>query len=159
MIKRVLAAALLMTLVLSVQPAGAAKKKSKKPKPYKSQQVTITLPRPALYNTTGAVQLVTAKEFETTCALPKSNGLDAYVFEVPKAYQSIVANAEAIGAAATPAGYDLDMFFYSKTCKLTLGASAAGTDEGSAMPKGTAWILVNNYLGEPGVKAHIQLSA
>lgn len=148
---------LALGLALTIQPAWGAKKKSKKPKPYKSQQVTIAVPHPALYNTTGQVQLITAKEFESTCAVPASNGLDAYVFEVPKAYQRIAANAEAIGAGATPAGYDLDVFFYDKACKLKLGSSAGGTDEFAAMPKGTAWILINNYLGEPALKAHIEL--
>nr|MDQ3878712.1 hypothetical protein [Actinomycetota bacterium] len=55
-------------------------------------------------------------------------------------------------------GYDLDMYFYDKTCKTNGFANSEGTDESGAFPKGTAFVLVDNYLGDPNVSVHIELS-
>jgi hypothetical protein len=141
-------------VLLAIAPAAWA---GAKPKPYKSPDVTIAVSHPIFYGNTGTVNDVTAKEFESSCATPASNGLDAYVFAVPKPYQKITATVEAIGSDSGPAAYDLDMYFYDKTCKTNGYANATGTDEYGVIPKGTAWILVDNYVGDPNVSVHIEL--
>ena len=148
----------LMALSLVAVSQGAWAGKSKKPKPYKSEQVTLAVPHPVAFSSTGSVNAITAKEFESNCALPSSNGLDAYVFEVPAAFKKYDARVEAIGEAAGPAGYDLDIYLYDATCKVTFAFNAAGTDETGLLPKGTAFILIHNYLGDPALPAHIELS-
>ena len=157
MIRRTLALGLVLVLAAMVQPATAGKRKPKV-KPYKSEEVTVALAHPLFYDATGSVNSVTAKEFENTCAAPASNGLDAYVFEVPAAYQTITASVKAIGTAKTPAAYDLDVYMYDKDCAVKSVSNGEGTDETGVMPAGIAWILVDNYLGEPAVSFHIELA-
>lgn len=157
MTRRTLALALVLLLAAMVHPAMAGKKKPKV-KPYKSEQGTIAVAHPLFYDATGSINSVTAKEFETSCATPASNGVDAYVFEVPAAYQSITASVKAIGVAQTPAAYDLDAYMYDKDCALIAKSNSEGTDESGVMPAGVAWILVDNYLGEPAVSLHIELA-
>ena len=152
--RRAIDLGLTLALALSPQAARAGKKM---PKPYKSEEVSIAVAHPIFYGSTQSVNTLTAKEFEARCAIPTSNGLDAYVFEVPAAYQKVVANVEAIGTATGPAGYDLDMFIYDKSCKVTNAFQAEGTDEAGMIPKGSAYVLVHNYLGDPGTKLHITL--
>ncbi|MEA2447343.1 MAG: extracellular elastinolytic metalloproteinase [Actinomycetota bacterium] len=154
MTKKLIALAIALPLLLA-GPAAVAGKKA--PKPYKSEEVTIAVPHPVLYGQSGAVNTITAKEFEQSCAIPSSNGLDAYVFEVPKEYKNVQAQISAIGTAATPAGYDLDIYLYDASCKTTFAINAEGTDESGIVPKGTAFILIHNYVGEPGLSAHIEL--
>jgi hypothetical protein len=157
MVKRTLALALMLLLALMVHPAIAGKKKPKL-KPYKSEDATIAVAHPLFYGQTGSINSVTAKEFESTCAIPASNGVDAFVFEVPADYQKTTAAAKAVGAASTPAGYDLDMYFYDKDCAVKGQSNSEGTDEIGVMPAGIAWVLVDNYLGEPGVTFHVELA-
>jgi hypothetical protein len=154
MVKKMLVLGLLALLVFS-GTASAGKKKG--PKPYESEEVTVAVAHPIGYSTTGSVNTITGKEFEATCAAPSSNGLDAAVFEVPADYQKVTATVEAIGADTGPAGYDLDIYLYDTACKNTLAFNATGTDEVGTIPKGTGWILVHNYLGDPGVGVHITL--
>ena len=155
--KKIVVVGVIMALALTSQSALAGKKK-KGPKPYKSEEVSLGIAHTALYGTSGEVNLVTAMEFEQTCALPASQGVDAWVFEVPADYQKIQASAKAIGTAAGPVGYDLDMFFYDADCTLTFVAQATGTDESTYMPAGTSWIILHNYQGDPNTKAYIELS-
>ena len=157
MVRRTMILGLVLVLAAMVQPASAGKKKPKA-KPYKSEEVTVGVAHPVFYDATGSVNDVTAKEFESTCATPASNGLDAYVFEVPAAYQNITASVKAIGTATTPAGYDLDVFMYDKDCAVKAVSNGEGTDETGVMPAGISWILVQNYLGEPAVSLHIELT-
>ena len=157
MFKRALTLGLVVLLAAMVHPALAGKKKAKL-KPYKSEEVTVAVAHTVAYSATGSVNSVTAKEFENACAIPSSNGLDAYVFEVPKEYQSTTAVVKAIGSAATPAGYDLDIYMYDADCQLKLNSIAEGTDETGSMPAGIAYVLVHNYLGEPNVSFHLELA-
>ena len=153
MFKRTTALLIALLLVAAV-PALAGKK----PKPYKSEDVTLAAPHPVVYGNTGSVNSVTAKEFESSCATPSSNGLDAYVFEVPKEYQTIQASISAKGTASSPAGYDLDIYMYDKNCAVKFASNAEGTDETGVMPAGIAWVLIHNYVGEPGLTAHIEIA-
>ena len=154
--KKIVVCLLALALIAGSQGAWAAKRK--KPKPYKSEQVTLAVPHPVAYSSTGSVNGITAKEFENTCALPSTNGLDAYVFEVPPAFAKYDATVEAIGEGAAPTGYDLDIYLYDASCKVTLAFNATGTDETGVLPKGTAFVLIHNYLGDPALPAHIEIS-
>ena len=155
MFKKLTILGLILALGLVAQPALAGKKKG--PAPFKSEEFTLAIPHPVFYGNSGSVNTITAKEFENTCSVPASNGLDGYVLEVPKAYQGIQASVAAIGAAGGAAGYDLDIYMYDANCAVTLASNAAGTDENGVMPKGTAWIFVHNYLGDPATSAHVEL--
>ncbi|HEY7875171.1 MAG TPA: hypothetical protein VIG64_08620 [Actinomycetota bacterium] len=157
MIRRTLSLVLVLMLAVMIQPASAGKKKPKV-KPYKSEEGTIAVAHPVFYDATGTVNSVTAREFESTCAVPASNGVDAYVFEVPAAYQSITASVKAVGVEKTPGSYDLDVFMYDKDCAVKGVSNGEGTDETGVMPAGVAWILVGSYLGEPAVSVHIELA-
>ena len=152
--KRLIAFAVVASLALSVTPALAGKKK---PKPYKSETVSTGIPHTVAYNSTGSVNAVTAKEFETSCSLPSSNGFDGYVFEIPKDYRAIQASLEAAGSSAGAASYDLDVYMYDASCKNTLASQATGTDESAVIPKGTAFVFVHNYLGDPNTQVQITL--
>jgi hypothetical protein len=161
MFKRAITLALALLLALMIHPAFAGKKKPKV-KPYKSEQATIAVAHPVFYGNTGSVNNVTAQDFQNSCAIPASNGFDAFVFEVPAAYQKIAATMKAIGTE-TLGGYDLDVFFYDSSCAVKLASQGEGnpgeaSDESSVMPAGTAFILVQNYLGGPNVSFHIELA-
>jgi hypothetical protein len=140
-------------------PAVAGKKK--KPKPFTSDEGLIAVPHTLLYATSGDVNSVTANEFENTCSIPASNGLDAYVWEVPAEYQKITSDIKSFSAASM---YDLYVFFYKADCTLqpyslqasgTAGATHAPYGE---MPKGTAYVLMANFLGDPAGAIHFELT-
>lgn len=58
----------------------------KKPKPYKSEEVTIAVPHPVGHGPTGSVNAITAKELEVRCATPATNGLDGWGWSRPRWY-------------------------------------------------------------------------
>jgi hypothetical protein len=147
-----------LALVVAAGGTGVAAA-AKKPKPYKSEEVTLAIAHPVVHSSTGSVNAVTAKEFEAQCGTPASNGLDGYVFEVPKAYQNRVASITATAVGSPTGTYDLDMYVYDKDCVNTLAINTAGTDESGMFGPGTAWIFLHNYLGEPGLKAFIEIKA
>ena len=143
--------ALLVTLVLAASIAGpaAAAKKKKGPKPFKSEEVSIELGHTAAYGTSGTILGVTAQEFMNSCAIPQTNGLDAYVWETPADYKNLQASITAKGSGSSP-GYDLDIVFFDASCKLTFASQSTSSDESAVMPKGTAFILIYNF-GSPDV--------
>jgi len=147
---------IVLALFVAAAPYAVAGKK-KKPKPWKSEEVTIAVAHPVFYGNSGEVNNVTAQEFENTCAEPASQGLDAWVFEVPAPYQKLDAAVDAIGKSSGAAGYDLDMFFYDAECAILMASQAEGTDEAGYLPKGTTWVLVHNYLGDPNTSLHIEI--
>lgn len=148
---------ILVVALVTISSADAAKKKKKKPKPWTSEDVQLRVAHGVFYGASGRVLSVTAMEFEEACATPTTNGLDAYVFEVPPAYQSINAFVDAKVTASVTGMYDLDLFMYSKDCVITFSDQDVGTDESGVILKGTAWILLHNFEGEPNVTAHIGL--
>ena len=154
--KNLIVTVLLLGLVAALSaPATAAKKK--KLKPYKSETVTIAAGHPAFYTTAGTPLTVTAQEFLQTCSIPKSNGVDAWVFAVPKAYQKVAGTVQATGKTDnSTVGYDLDLFTYDKKCKNNGVYNSAGTDESGVLSKGTAFVLVHAYAGNP-VDAYITI--
>jgi hypothetical protein len=151
MLKRYLAIVLAAALLLSISGAAVAGKKKKGPKPYTSEVVSIAVGHPALHSQSGTLVTVTAQEFLNRCAIPASNGFDAYVLEVPKEYTTIQAVATTTGVANpdTPAGFDFDLYFFDEACKEVGFSNAAGTDETGIMVSGTAYIVIHNYTGGP----------
>jgi hypothetical protein len=158
--------ALLLTLAVAATLSGsalAAKKKSKGPKPYKSDEVTIQIGHSVLYGYSGTFVGITAQEFVNTCALPTTNGFDAYVWEVPADYKNAQAMISAFGSGGT-AGYDLDIVMFDEGCATTFVSQSTSADEITVMPKGTAYILVYNFGaaaspagGSDTVTAHFEL--
>ena len=144
--KKMIAVALALAIVAAPSAAVAGKKK-KGPKPYTSESVTIQMGHPVFNGNSGSIVSLTAQEFMGTCAIPASNGFDAYVFEVPADYQKIDAELEAVGAGAV-AAYDLDVYTFDSSCAITSAQNSPGTDQVGYLAKGTAFILVHNY--EPG---------
>ena len=139
--------ALLMTIALAASFAGsaaAAKKKPKGPKPYKSEEVTIQLGHTISYGNTGTIVGITGQEFIRSCAIPNSNGVDAYVWAVPDDYKNVEAQLDAFGSGGT-AGYDLDVVFFDESCAITFASQSTTSDEVAYMPKGTAYILIYNF--------------
>ncbi|MFN2389897.1 MAG: hypothetical protein ABR575_09890 [Actinomycetota bacterium] len=153
--KKIVATILVLAVAAALPVQSAAAGKKKKPKTYKSEEASLGVPHPVFYGATGSVNAVTAKEFERRCAEPGSQGLDGHVFAIPAAFQK---RAAAITATATGT-YDVDMYLYDAACVNTFAFNAAGTDEVGVLPKGTAWVFVHNYEGDPGVMAHIELKA
>ena len=155
--QKTLTVALAGALLLSVT-GGALAGKKKGPKPYKSEGFTIQVGHPAFHGQSGTMVSVTSQDFLQNCAIPSSNGFDAYVLEVPKDYTAVQAVVEATGVANpdTPAAYDLDLYFYDSACAETGFSNNAGTDEVGVMVKGTAFILVHSYTGGP-VDAEVSL--
>jgi len=148
MSKKLLILGLILALAAAFAAPAAAGKKKKGPKPYTSEEVTVQVGHPVLNGQSGTVVGVTPQEFLQTCALPSSNGLDAYVFEVPKEYLKIQSLIEATGAAeAVPA--DIDIYLYDSSCAPVGKFNAAGTDESGVLAPGTAFILLHNYTGGP----------
>ncbi len=145
--KRILIATLALALVAGSGSAAVAGKKKKGPKPYKSETVSIATGHTVLNSASGSVLSVTAQEFMARCALPDSNGLDAYVFEVPKEYQSITSAIQATGAGA-PVPHDLDIYLFDSSCAITVAFNTETADESGLLPVGTAFILIHNY--QPG---------
>jgi hypothetical protein len=157
--------ALLMTIALAASIAGPATagKKKKGPKPYKSEEVTIQIGHSVLYGTAGTLVSITGQEFMNACSLPTTNGIDAYVWEVPEDYKNVDALVSAFGAGGS-AGYDLDIFLFDDACGITMASQNTTTDETTVMTKGTAYILVYNFGtsstpvgGSDPVTAHIEL--
>jgi hypothetical protein len=146
----------MVALVATLAGPAAAKKKKKQPKPYTSEVVSIQLAHPVFNGQSETVVGVTAQEFIQSCAIPGSNGLDAYVWEVPAEYQKIESTIVATGS--DPAiDYDLDIYLFDAECNLTAPFNTESADEYGALLKDTAFILVHNYLTGP-VSVQIELT-
>lgn len=137
-----------LALGLSAMPATAGKKK---PKPYKSEAHLLAVSHTMLQASTGERNNVTLREFENTCAIPTTQGLDAVVFEVPAEYQKINSSVTT-GTTATQA-FDLYFVMYDKDCqhKFTYGAvgSVTAANASGTMPPGIAYVGIANFGGEP----------
>ena len=158
----VLFTALSLVAAFAAAPATAGKKKKKGPKPYTSSEGAVMVPHTMLVSSTDRVNSVTAYEFEARCDIPATNGVDAYVWEVPADYQKIESTITSFGDGGS---HQLYVFFYKADCtRQTYYLSpSTNTDletetapEG-IMPKDTAFVLVSNFLGHPGVKVWFEL--
>ena len=156
MFKKLIAALLVLGLLVAFAGPAAAKKKKKGPKPYTSEEATINVGHPVFYDASGTILSVTAQEFMNSCAIPQSNGLDAYVYEVPAEYQNTTASIQAFGSEGTQVAYDLDIFLFDSSCSQVGVFNSSSADEGGIMDKGTTYVLIYNYTGDP-VTVHYEL--
>ena len=147
--KNMLVAVLLLGLIAALPGSATAAKKKKKAKTYKSETAEILAGHGAFYSTTGEPVAVTIQEFQNTCAIPQSNGVDAYVFEVPAAFEKLTGTVETKSSAASPTGLlDMDLFLYNANCERTGVSQAVGGDEYALFAKGTKYVVAHPYEGE-----------
>jgi hypothetical protein len=147
-IRKTIALLLAVTMVGLLGTSAAAGKK-KKPKPYKSETVSVGLGHPVFNGQSGSVVSVTGQEFIARCSIPSSNGFDGYVFEVPKDYRSIVSAIKLKGSNALVPPHDLDIYLFDESCALTVAYNTETADESGLLPKGTAFIFIHNYAPGP----------
>lgn len=158
MLKKVLVTLVAAALVAAPASTGAlAKGKKKGPKPYVSPEVTIQVGHTAQWGASGTLVSVTAQEFLNTCAIPNSNGVDAYVFAVPDDYKGLEATVKAIGSGSLVQAHDLDLYLFDESCQNTAVYNPTNTDEFGILTADTAFIVVHLYAGEQ-VKMHIELT-
>jgi hypothetical protein len=87
---------------------------------------------------------ITATELERHCESPPlSQGADGWVFTLPFTIDKDGKVTAVATAAGSPSDYDLDLAFFSATCRF-LGASATDAPkERSEVPRGTKFVVVN----------------
>ena len=148
MSKKFLILGVVLALAAVAAPATA---KKKGPKPYKSEVVTVQVGHPMNRGNSGTLTGVTPQEFMKTCAIPATNGLDAFVFEVPADYQKINADfgATAVGTTDAAVAADVDAYFYDSSCVEVGMSNNTCTSESGIMPAGTSFVLLHNYTGGP----------
>ena len=95
---------------------------------------------------------VTRADFTSDCAYtPRTNGVDGWVTKVPASLADGKHLLNAKAAGGSPAAYDLDLYFFDKTCGLVGEEEAADTDTTGAIPEGTAYAMVTNYSPGPPI--------
>jgi len=140
--------------------AIAGKKKKKAPQPWKSEEAVIAVPHTMLISSTGERNNVTLREFENRCEIPASNGLDAWVYEVPKEYQAIQSDIAARGVAGQTRSFYVIM--YDENCEMKLyltGSDAipsAEDDTEGIMPPGIAYLGIASFFGHPGATVWVE---
>ena len=146
--RKPLIAALTVALLVGAiaMPADAAKKKKKKA----PQTITFTeegslrAPAPTsllLFGLTDAEFLV-ANE----CAsMPVTQGHDAWVLEIPAEYSDGRATVEAKGAS--PAPYDMNLYFYDAGCALMELQLTEGVDPTGSIAPGAKWAILTMPYG------------
>ena len=150
MSRKLLILGLVIALAAAIAAPAAAKKK-KGPKPYKSEIVTVEIGHPMFHGNSGSLVGITPQEFLNTCAIPGTNGIDAYVFEVPAEYQKIQSQIEASGVGTTDGALpaDIDIYLFDEACAFHGVFNNAGTDESGVLAAGTKYVLLHNYTGGP----------
>lgn len=90
---------------------------------------------------------VTETSFLLACAVPPSQGVDGFVFELPEEFGAGDATMEVTGSDLTGV-HDLDAYFYTADCSSAGDPIAtAEPDEAGPIPADTAWVVVNAWLG------------
>jgi hypothetical protein len=126
-----------------IAPAASAKKKKKAPPITFEASGSFALSNPG---DADADASVTKSEFLQTCAIPTSQGVDAYVVELSEEISKVTAQVKLSGSDAAGL-YDLDMYYYGPDCAPTGSASTAEPEETSVFPVGTRWIVVSAWFG------------
>ena len=145
------------TIVPVADAAGGGRSKR-----YISEEITINWSHTTTHGTTGILLSVTAQEFLADCSLPSTNGVDAYVFETPRAYRKVESTIQAFGKGSLT-GHDLDIYLFDRACEVVVSYTSLNPDEIGEMPKGTAFILLHNFGFNPGggggpVQAHFEIT-
>jgi hypothetical protein len=100
---------------------------------------------------------VTQTDFETECRVPLSQGLDGWVFGLPTDVSA--GGGTAVVSGNNSAGdHDLDLFFYSDSCRPLGSLADPGSDESGALPQGTAYVVVNEA-SNPGTAVTLTIAA
>jgi extracellular elastinolytic metalloproteinase len=110
---------------------------------------TITVGNPVAGDPTGLQHVggVTANEFEQTCtAPPASQGADGWVSKLPSGFGDGVHTVTVTGGE-TPAGHDIDLYFYDASCAVIGSIATSGADESGVIPGGTAYVLTHLWTG------------
>ncbi len=110
---------------------------------------TIAVGNPSAGDPTGLQSLsgVTGNEFEQTCtAPPASQGVDGWVSTLPSGFGDGV-HVVTVTGEETPAGHDLDLYFYAADCTLLGSIATSGADESGVIPGGTAYVLTHLWTG------------
>ena len=95
----------------------------------------------------GGPSNVTKREFRTLCAIPTSQGVEAYVVQLPDALSNIIAGDARVEWAQSTPYNDIYMEFYGPDCA-SIGAAGLydgfdGRTEVGSFPPGTRYILVS----------------
>jgi hypothetical protein len=110
---------------------------------------TITVGNPAMGDPTGLqhVSGVTATELEQTCtAPPASQGVDAWVSTLPSGFGDGTHTITVTGEP-TPAGHDIDLYFYGADCALLGSVATSAPDESGVIPGGAAYAVTHLWTG------------
>lgn len=103
---------------------------------------TITVGNPGSDQATG----VTMADFEGACAVPASQGTDAWVTKLPESFGD-GQHRVAVKGVGVNAPYDIDLYFYDATCARTGSAASSAADESGSLPSGTAYVLTQLWSG------------
>jgi hypothetical protein len=136
-----LAVAVLAALLAT--PAGAAKRDSRGPKPYKSEEVTIRLGHLHAPGLAGHPLGVTANDFLSSCEVPGSNGFDGWVYEIPAPYRKIASDIQT--ESTNPVARWIDIFLYDKSCNLKAAFYTSGPEASGMVPRGVRYVLIVNW--------------
>ena len=124
-----------------VSPVEAGPKKRSKPLKFETAG-TLTTANPLTLRRIG----VTRSEFMESCAIPKTQGLDGYVIELPPDFKTISSEVNLTGVDVTGQP-DLDMYYFDGSCE-EVGYTATGSfSESGVMPKGVEYVLVTAFFG------------
>jgi hypothetical protein len=110
---------------------------------------TIAVGNPAMGDPTGLqhVSGVTANEFEQACtAPPASQGVDAWVSTLPSGFGDGV-HIITVTGEETPAGHDIDLYFYGADCALIGSIATPAPNESGVIPGGAAYVLTHLWTG------------
>lgn len=135
-----------------IAPAEAKKKKKKAAAPITFEASgAFALANPLDLNDAG----ITRNEFQATCGVPASQGVDGFVIELSEEISKVAATASISGTDATGI-YDIDMYFYDADCALVGSASTEVANEVGLFAAGTKWVVVTAFFG---VELEFDLSA
>ena len=123
-------------------PAVAKKKKKRAPVTFEATGSFLVANPGEFANGLG----ITHNEFQQTCAIPATQGLDGFVVELSKQISAVTANVIVTGSDATGI-HDLDMNFYDAECNSTGVASTEASDEMGVFPAGTKYVVVTAFYG------------
>jgi hypothetical protein len=110
---------------------------------------TILTGNPAMGDPSGLqhVSGVTATELEQTCtAPPASQGVDGWVSTLPSGFGDGTHTVTVTGEE-TPAGHDIDLYFYGADCALLGSVATAAPDESGVIPGGAAYVVTHLWTG------------